>query len=334
MDRWAKYTIFALTMTLASDVALAEVDYILEEKFHAELAKAEQGDSKAQYAVGEMYEKGRGVGRDPRKAFSWYSKSSQKGNMKAEYKLGLAYLNGTGIRRDYRKARDWLQKSSDKGYVRAQYYLGTLYEKGLGTEQDLDKALQWYKQALRGGYDPAAAGMQRVAQLQKRRQEKIARLRQEALETARKLQAKAAKPAPPAEPAPPPGTKQRILAGGWKRHDRAVEYLPSADTQCEDRGDHIECQSKTLTRNIGMADISFQTKSTLSRFKDDGSFKVAYRNNVLEVTITDEAFASSGAKVPVQTGWQETEHKLTCTFEDDTRLNCRKNKLRTIKLHR
>ena len=333
MDRWAKYIIFALTMALGSTSVLAAGDYILEEKFHTELAKAEQGDAKAQYAIGEMYEKGRGVERDPRQAFSWYSKSSQKGNMKAEYKLGMAYLNGKGIRKNYRKAHDWLQKSSNKGYVRAQYHLGTLYENGLGTDQDLDKALQWYKRALRGGYDPAATGMQRVTQLQKLHQEKLARLRQEALEAAKKLQKKTVKPSI-SPPPPPASTKQRILAGGWQKRDKAVEYLPSANTRCEDLGNRIACQSITLTRSIGMANISFQTKATLSRFKDDGSFRVSYRNNVLKVTITDEEFAKSGAKIPVQTGWQETEHKLTCTFEDDSHLNCRKNKLRSIKLHR
>ncbi len=335
MDRWAKYIIIALTLSFSGNIlALEGEDYILEERFHAELAKAEQGDSKAQYAVGEMYEKGRGVERDPRQAFSWYSKSSQKGNMKAEYKLGMAYLNGTGIRKNDRKAYDWLRKSSNKGYARAQYHLGTLYENGQGTEQDLDKALQWYKRALRGGYDPAATGLQRITQRQKLHQERLARLRQKALEAAKKLQQKAPRTTPAAPPSPPPSTKQKILAGGWKKGDKAVEYLPSANTRCEDLGNRITCQSSTLTRYIGMANISFQTQATLSHFKDDGSFRVSYRNNVLEVTITDEEFASSGARIPVQTGWQETEHKLTCAFEDDTHLNCQKNKLRRIKLHR
>ncbi len=283
-----------------------------------------------------MYEKGRGVERDPRQAFSWYSKATQKGNIKAEYKLGVAYLNGNGIRKNFQKAYDWLKKSGNKGYVRAQYYLGTLYENGLGTTQDLDKALQWYKRALRGGYDVAATGMQRVTQLQKQQQEKLALLRQTALNVAKKLEKKAVETksaAPPTTPTPL-STKQRIQAGGWQKRGKAVEYLPSASTHCKDLGNRIECESKALTRNIGMADIDFQTKSTLSRFKEDGSFTISYRNNVLKITITDEEFASSGAKLPVREGWQETEHTLTCIFEDDTHLNCKKNKLRNIKLHR
>ncbi len=336
MYRWAKYIVFALAMVFSNTAALAAVDYILEQKFHTELAKAEQGDAKAQYAIGEMYEKGRGIERNPRQAFSWYSKATQKGNMKAEYKLGVAYLNGNGIRKNYQKAHNWLKKSSNKGYVRAQYYLGTLYENGLGTAQDLDKALEWYKRALRGGYDAGAAGMQRVTQLQKQQQENLANLRQKALDAAKKLKEKALKPKPavPATASIPLTTKQRIQAGGWQKRGKAVEYLPSATTHCKDLDSRIECESKTLTRNIGMADIDFQTKATLSRFKEDGSFTISYRNNVLKITITDEEFASSGAKLPVREGWQETEHKLTCIFEDDTHLNCKKNKLRNVKLHR
>ncbi|VAW97819.1 hypothetical protein MNBD_GAMMA20-822 [hydrothermal vent metagenome] len=350
MDRWAKCIIFALTMMFSNTAALAAIDYILEQKFHAELAKAEQGNAKAQYAIGEMYEKGRGVEKDPRRAFSWYSKATQQGNIKAEYKLGMAYLNGTGIRENYRKAHDWLSKSSNQGYARAQYFLGTLYENGQGTAQDLDKALAWYKQALRGDYDVAATGMQRVNQ---RKQEKLRQLRRNALATAKKLKEKnpEPKPAVPATLAPKPATlapkpaapttttiplttKQRIQAGAWKRLGKAVEYLPSANTLCEDLDNRIECESKTLTRNIGIADIDFQTKATLSRFKEDGSFTVSYQNNVLKVTITDEKFAGSGAKHPVREGWQETEHELTCIFEDDTHLSCTKNKLHSIKLHR
>ena len=334
MQNWAKFAVLAVTM-LCSTLSLAAGDYVLEDKFRSELAKAEQGDSKAQYAIGEMYEKGRGTERDPRQAFSWYSKASQKGNMKAEYKLGMAYLSGKGIRKNSRKAHEWLKKSADKGYVRAQYHLGTLYEKGVGTEKDLDKALKWYQLALRGGYDAAAEGMQRIALQRKQQEEKLNRLRQEAVAKAKQLKKK---PAPKAKPAAtkkkPLTTKERILAGGWQKRDKGVEFLPSAVTRCQDFGSRMECQSRTLTRNIGMADIDYETKAVLFGFKDNGSFKVSYRNNVTGITVTDDEFANSGASVPVKLGWQDAEHKLVCHFEDDNHINCKKNKLRSIELHR
>jgi hypothetical protein len=83
-----------------------------------------------------------------------------------------------------------------------------------------------------------------------------------------------------------------------------------------------------------MADINYTTKAILFGFKTDGSFKVSYRNNVSKIKVTDPEFAKSGGKVPVTLGWQDADHQLACTFENDRLLTCIKNKLRTIKLRR
>ena len=87
-------TIFvALVLMIGfSSVTLAAGDYVWEEKFKKALPKAEQGDAKSQYTVGEMYEKGKGAVRDSKKAFEWYLKSAQQNNKKAAYKVGLGYL--------------------------------------------------------------------------------------------------------------------------------------------------------------------------------------------------------------------------------------------------
>ena len=115
-----------------SSVAQAAGDYIWEGKFKEALPKAEQGDVKSQYAVGEMYEKGKGAVKDSKKAFEWYSKSAAQNNNKAAYKVGLAYLEGRGVKKNYSEAYKWFKKSAAKNYVRAEYYLGEMYENGQG----------------------------------------------------------------------------------------------------------------------------------------------------------------------------------------------------------
>ena len=40
---------------------------------------AKKGDTKAQYSLGVMYEKGEGIGPDPDKAVFWYLKAAKKG---------------------------------------------------------------------------------------------------------------------------------------------------------------------------------------------------------------------------------------------------------------
>ncbi|WP_455218432.1 tetratricopeptide repeat protein, partial [Kaarinaea lacus] len=98
-----KILFFLTVMSLASS-AYAAGDYILENKFKRELPKAEQGDVKAQYAVGEMYEKGKGAVRDVNKAFDWYMKAANQNDKKAAYKVGLFYYQGRGVEVNYEQA--------------------------------------------------------------------------------------------------------------------------------------------------------------------------------------------------------------------------------------
>lgn len=314
------FTTGFLTPTFAVD------DYIWEERFKKALPKAEQGDIKSQYAIGEMFEKGKGTVRNTKKSFEWYSKAAKQNDKKAAYKIGRAYLDGKGVSQNYKKAYNWFKKSANKKYVRAQYYLGSLYENGQGAAKNYNEALKWYKQALAGGYGSASEAIKRVAKAQKSASQE----RRVAVE-------KTVKPKPVPKPKATPktkSTKNKVLAGGWKKRDKPVEYLPSSLTQCNDKNSNVECLSADISRNIGMADINYTTRAVLSDFTNSGSFKISYRNNVSKVTIIDPEFAESGRKTPIAPGWQDANHTLTCQFENDHSLICTKNKLQKIKLQR
>lgn len=317
-------------MTLATSLSYAAGDYIWEEKFHNELPKAEQGDPSSQYKVGEMYEKGKGAVKDRAKAFEWYSKAAEQGNTKAAYKIGYFYLKGLGTGKDYEQAHTWLKRAADEGYVRAYFYLGEIYENGNGVLQDYDQATKWYKLALKGGFGMASDRLSRVAEAQKEQEAELAAARKPKPKPRPKPQVTTAKPTPKHVAT----TKERVLAGGWKKRGKAVEYLPSTVADCNDKGARIECNSKEVRRNIGVADIFYTTRANLFSFKPDGTFKVSYRNNVTKVVVTDPEFAESGEKPPVTVGWQDAEHKLVCEFSNDDHMVCTKNKLRKYKLHR
>jgi len=320
MSYRTKILIFMLVTLFASSV-FAAGDYIWEGRFKKELPKAEKGDVKAQYEVGEMYEKGKGAVKDVQKAFDWYLKAANQKDDKAAYKVGLFYYEGIAVKRDYDKAFTWFSRSAEQDYVRAQYYLGELYENGHGAPKDSDTALKWYKRALAGGYNPAADSIERVTK-------SIAALR-----AASKKSRFIKRPKEPLKPATK-STKSIVLAGGWKKGKRPAEYLPSDVTKCVSKGVRVECDSKDLKRNIGMADISYTTKAILFSFGGDKQFKISYRNKVSKIKVTDEDFAESGEKVPVKLGWQDAEHKLACEVENDKSIICTKNKVRTIKLTR
>ncbi len=58
---------------------------------------AEQGNANAQFFLGVMYDKGRGVPQDDAEAVKWYRKAAEQGVAEAQYNLGLMYDDGQGV---------------------------------------------------------------------------------------------------------------------------------------------------------------------------------------------------------------------------------------------
>ena len=76
---------------------------------------AEQGDASAQYKLGWMYDKGRGVAQDDKQAVAWYRKAAEQGDASAQYKLGVMYENGKGVAQDYKLAYVWSAVAAANG---------------------------------------------------------------------------------------------------------------------------------------------------------------------------------------------------------------------------
>lgn len=72
---------------------------------------AAKGNKKAQYRMGRCYAKGRGVEKDKKAAFQWYTKSAKQDYAKAQYALGKCYLKGKGTPADQQKAKTWLKRA-------------------------------------------------------------------------------------------------------------------------------------------------------------------------------------------------------------------------------
>jgi TPR repeat protein len=58
-----------------------------------------------------MYYNGKGIEKDYKKAFNYYTLAANKGNKEAQYNLGIMYLKGEGINKDEIKAKEWFKKS-------------------------------------------------------------------------------------------------------------------------------------------------------------------------------------------------------------------------------
>ncbi len=108
---------------------------------------AEQGNSKAQWVLGTMYEQGQGVPQDYTEAGKWFRKAADQGYYMAQYNLGSMYYFGEGVQQDYTKAAKWSRKAAVQGDASAQFLLGYMFNHGQGTPQDYVQAHKWYNLA-------------------------------------------------------------------------------------------------------------------------------------------------------------------------------------------
>jgi len=116
---------------------------------------AEQGDALAQFNLGILYHKGRGVPQDDAQARKWYAKAAAQGLVKAQFSLGTLYFNGEGGSKDYQQALHWFREAADHGEALAQTKLAIMYDDGEGVPQDKVQAYKWFSLAATNGDKPA-----------------------------------------------------------------------------------------------------------------------------------------------------------------------------------
>ena len=126
---------------------------------------AEAGDIEAQFGLGMLYERGRGVARDIEEAARWFHRAAEQGSMRAQTQIAGMYARGDGVDEDWDQAIAWWRKAAAQGSVRAQFHLGQAYQYGSGVERDLETAETWYAEAAAQGYRSAEVQRGEVARL-------------------------------------------------------------------------------------------------------------------------------------------------------------------------
>lgn len=117
---------------------------------------AGQGNSNAQYMLGEMYLNGLGVEKDIDQAISWYNKAERQNNELAVKALANLYLNPDSVVVDYHKSMVLLNKSTELFRDgAAAHSLGFMYSLGLGVNIDLIEAYKWHVIAMHYGSESA-----------------------------------------------------------------------------------------------------------------------------------------------------------------------------------
>ena len=164
---WVSYAFFLSAALIAAYVylirpAFVEIKSIREDAKLEDLAKskelvryyqkvAEKGDAEAQTKLGECYEYGDGVEKNPHEALKWYLQAAAQGEVKAQYNIGRLYFRGEGVEQDFAQSESWCRKAAERGLARAQWTLGDYYYYGDAVPKDLNQAVYWYQKAADQG---------------------------------------------------------------------------------------------------------------------------------------------------------------------------------------
>jgi len=87
-------------------------------------AAAAQGHVQAQYYLGFMLAKGRGVAQSDAEAARWYRKAADQGHAHAQHDLGINIMLSQGSAQSDAEAMRWFRKAADQGLAHAQFSLG------------------------------------------------------------------------------------------------------------------------------------------------------------------------------------------------------------------
>ncbi len=89
-------------------------DIIFQPAFDAAEKGAKQGRPLAQFKLGFMYYKGRGVAQDYTEAVKWWRRAAEQGFAEALNNLGMMYGNGDGVPRDSVQAHKWFDLAASR----------------------------------------------------------------------------------------------------------------------------------------------------------------------------------------------------------------------------
>jgi TPR repeat protein/serine/threonine protein kinase len=112
---------------------------------------AENGGPVWWVAVGQTFENGRIVEKDPAEAITWYTKAANKGYIDGIDSLAGCFMNGIGVNKDLTKAARLFQEAAELGSSEAQWRVGNFYDNGVGVAKNEFEAARWYRKSAEQG---------------------------------------------------------------------------------------------------------------------------------------------------------------------------------------
>ena len=95
---------------------------------------------------------------DYKTAYKLLAPLAEQGNAKAQFRLGVMYEHSLGVPQDYKTAVKWSRLAAEQGNAIAQYFLGHSYADGQGVLQDYALAHMWFNLCGASGDDEDCVG--------------------------------------------------------------------------------------------------------------------------------------------------------------------------------
>ena len=96
-------------------------------------------------------------------AIAKFKLAAAQGLAQAQYNIGFMYGKGRGVVQDYAEALQWFKLAAAQGHAKAQTNIGFMYNNGQGVIQNVVRAHMWYNLSAAGGDADAAKGRDLVA---------------------------------------------------------------------------------------------------------------------------------------------------------------------------
>ncbi|WP_092995321.1 tetratricopeptide repeat protein [Rhizobium sp. NFR07] len=109
---------------------------------------ADKGNATAAFKLGELYEAGEGLARDPVQAFYWYMKSAARNNKHGQLKIGWCYQKGIGVQPDPKIAAIWYRLAADNDNIWGYHMLAFMLADGEGMTKDVAQARRYFELSL------------------------------------------------------------------------------------------------------------------------------------------------------------------------------------------
>ena len=115
-------------------------------------AAADKGDAEAQLDLARAYLNGKGVEKDPAKAFELTKEAAALGHPEALGGMGFFYSQGLAVQKSEQQAADWFKKGAEAGSLKAQTNLGIVLRQGKDIKTSNEESLAWLHKAAGGGF--------------------------------------------------------------------------------------------------------------------------------------------------------------------------------------